>query len=137
MTIKARIMLVDDEGITLKRLRRILEKQGYVVSSYTHPEGALKRMEDTPYDLVITDMKMPGMDGMELMIAIKSRFPAMEVIVMSGYATIDNAVEATREGAFHYLKKPFTPEQFLEVVEKALNRLRLRTQAALVPKVQE
>jgi len=137
MTIKARIMLVDDETITLKRLRRILEKQGYLVSSYTHPAGALKRMEDSPYDLVVTDMKMPGMDGMKLMIAIKARFPAMEVILMSGYATIDNAIEATREGAFHYLQKPFTPEQFLDIVEKALNRLRLRTQAAQVAKLQE
>ncbi|SMC99411.1 DNA-binding transcriptional response regulator, NtrC family, contains REC, AAA-type ATPase, and a Fis-type DNA-binding domains [Desulfocicer vacuolatum DSM 3385] len=132
MATTARIMLVDDEGIALKRLRRILEKQGYLVSSYTHPAGALKRMKNTPYDLVVTDMKMPGMDGMELMIAIKTRFPAIDVILMTGYASIDNAIEATREGAFHYLQKPFTPEQFLEVVENALNRQRLRTQAAQV-----
>ena len=132
MATTARIMLVDDEGIALKRLRRILEKQGYFVSSYTHPAGALKRLEDTPYDLVVTDMQMPGMDGLELMIAIKTRFPAIDVILMTGYASIDNAIEATREGAFHYLQKPFTPEQFLEVVENALNRQRLRTQAAQV-----
>ena len=128
MTLTPRIMLVDDEGIALKRLRRILEKQGYRVSSYTHPEGALKQMEEKGYDLVVTDMKMPGMDGMDLMIAIKTRFPATEVIMMSGYATIDNAIEATREGAFHYLEKPFTPEQFLETVEKALEQQRLRAQ---------
>lgn len=130
-------MLVDDEGIVLKRLRRILEKQGYLVSSYTHSAGALKCMEDTAYDLVVTDMKMPGMDGLELMIAIKTRFPAIDVILMTGYASIDNAIEATREGAFHYLQKPFTPQEFLDVVENALHRQQLMNQAAEIQENKE
>lgn len=120
------IMLVDDESITLKRLRRILEKKGYGVSAYSHPTGALKQMESKIYDLVVSDVKMPEMDGMDLMIRIKNRFPGTEVILMTGYATIDKAVEATREGAFHYLAKPFTPEQFLEKVENALEQQQLR-----------
>ena len=124
-------MLVDDEAITLKRLRRILEKKGYGVSAYTHPLAALKQMESIAYDLVVSDVKMPDMDGMDLMIRIKKRFPEMEVILMTGYASIDKAVEATREGAFHYLEKPFTPDQFLEKVESALHQQQLRKQTLL------
>ena len=125
----SKIMLIDDESITLKRLRRLMEKEGYQVSCYTHPLGALKQMESTSYDLVVTDVKMPDMDGMELMITVKTRFPQTEVILMTGYATIEKAVEATREGAFYYLEKPFTPEQFIEKVSLALNRHGLQKQA--------
>ncbi len=124
-----KIMLIDDESIALKRLRRLMEKEGYHVSCYTHPLGALKQMESTSYDLVVTDLKMPDMDGMELMITVKTRFPQTEVILMTGYATIESAVEATREGAFHYLEKPFTPEQFIEKVNLALDRHGLKRQA--------
>ena len=118
-------MVIDDDSLTLKRLRRILENQGYVVSSYTNPLGALKQMEIHPYDLVITDVKMPGMDGMDLLINVKTHSSTTEVILMTGYASIDNAIVATQEGAFYYLEKPFTPEQFLETVQKALGRLQL------------
>ncbi|SLM29370.1 Transcriptional regulatory protein ZraR [Desulfamplus magnetovallimortis] len=122
---KHKIMLVDDETVTLKRLRRLLEKNGYQVSSYKSPSGALEQMESTHYDLLVTDVKMPEMNGMELMVTVKSRFPETEVILMTGYASIDSAIEATREGAFHYLAKPFTPEQFMARVEQALDRHRL------------
>ncbi|WP_300464623.1 sigma-54 dependent transcriptional regulator [Desulfobacula sp.] len=118
-----RIMVIDDDPITLKRLRRIIEKQGYKVSSYTNPLAALKQMEAHHYHLVITDVKMPGMGGMDLLINVKTHSSTTEVILMTGYASIDKAIEATREGAFYYLEKPFTPEQFLKTVKKALNRL--------------
>lgn len=118
-----RIMLVDDDPLTLKRLRRILEKKGYRVSSYTNPLSAFKQMENHQYHLVVTDVKMPGMSGMDLMIKIKSHFPGTDVILMTGYASIDHAIEATREGAFYYLEKPFTPEQFHDTVKKALDRI--------------
>ncbi len=117
-----RIMIIDDDPLTLKRLRRLLEKKRYKVSSYTNPLGALKQMENTCYHLVITDVKMPGMDGMDLLINVKSHLSTTEVILMTGYASIDKAIEATREGAFYYLEKPFTPEQFLTIVEDALDR---------------
>jgi len=115
-------MIIDDDPLTLKRLRRLLEKQRYKVSSYTNPIGALKQMENTCYHLVITDVKMPGMDGMDLLVNVKSHLSTTEVILMTGYASIDKAIEATREGAFYYLEKPFTPEQLLTVVEDALDR---------------
>ncbi|MCP3941721.1 MAG: sigma-54-dependent Fis family transcriptional regulator [Desulfobacteraceae bacterium] len=121
-----RIMIIDDDPVTLKRLRRIVEKLGYKVSSYTNPLGALKQMKVFHYHLVITDVKMPGMDGMDLLVNVKIHHPTIEVILMTGYANIDKAIEATREGAFYYLEKPFTPDQFLEIVEKAVNRLQVR-----------
>jgi DNA-binding NtrC family response regulator len=117
-----KIMVIDDDPITLKRLRRILEKPGYIVSSYANPLGALKQMGVQRYNLVITDVKMPGMDGMDLLINVKTHFITTEVILMTGYASIDKAIEATREGAFYYLEKPFTPDQLLETVKNALDR---------------
>lgn len=118
-------MVIDDDPITLKRLRRILEKARYRVSSYTHPLGALKQMKACHYHLVITDVKMPGMDGMDLLINVKMNYSTTEVILMTGYASIDKAIEATQEGAFYYLEKPFTPDQLLETVKNALDRQRL------------
>lgn len=117
-----KIMIIDDEPITLKRLRRLLENKGYIVSSYLDPVRALKQMKSCKYHLVITDVKMPAMNGFDLMIDVKARFPGTEVILMTGFANIDSAIEATREGAFYYLEKPFTPDQFLEKVDAALEQ---------------
>ncbi|MCF6247502.1 MAG: sigma-54 dependent transcriptional regulator [Desulfobacula sp.] len=129
MTFK--IMLIDDEPVTLKRLRRLLEKKGYVVSSYSDPVRALKQMATCKYHLVVTDLKMPGMDGLDLMITVKARFPGTEVILITGFASIDTAIEATREGAFYYLEKPFKPEQFLEKVEAALERVKISNEVGI------
>ena len=124
------IVIVDDESITLKQLRRILEKQGYSVAAFSGPQRALKYIDGTPCDLVISDVRMPTMTGLELMSRVKARFPETEVILITGYASLDGAVEATREGAFHYLEKPFTPDQVRERVEQALAQIRARSAAA-------
>jgi DNA-binding NtrC family response regulator len=129
-----KIMIIDDEQIALKRLRRLLENKGYVVSSYSDPIRALKQMETCKYHLVVTDVKMPGMDGLDLMINVKARFPGTDVILMTGYANIDSAIEATREGAFYYLEKPFKPEQFMEKVEAALARIKSGKEAGIASK---
>jgi DNA-binding NtrC family response regulator len=115
------ILVIDDEPITLKQLRRILEKNGHKVSTFSNPHRALKHIEKTPFDLVISDVRMPTMSGMDLMTKVKARFPETEVILITGYASLDGAVEATREGAYYYLAKPFTPSQVREVVEQALS----------------
>ena len=114
------IVIVDDEPITLKQLRRILEKEAYQVSAFSNPQRALKHIEKTPCHLVISDIRMPTMNGLELMTRVKARFPDTEVILITGYASIDGAIEATREGAFHYLEKPFTPDQVRNQVKQAL-----------------
>lgn len=120
------ITIVDDEAITLKRLRRLLESQGHRVAAFSNPSRAIKHLENDPCDLVISDVRMPGMSGFELMTKIRSRFPGIEFILMTGYASLDDAVKATKEGAFHYLAKPFTPDQLRERVTKALEQHRLK-----------
>lgn len=123
------IVLIDDDPITLKRLRNILEKDGYRVSAFSKPQRALKHIEDCPCDLVISDVRMPGMSGMELMVKVRNRFAHMEIILMTGFASFDGAVEATKEGAFYYLAKPFTPKQLRQRVKQALNQVALKAAA--------
>ncbi|ACN13824.1 sigma-54 dependent DNA-binding response regulator [Desulforapulum autotrophicum HRM2] len=118
---KPRIVIIDDEPITLKQLRRILEKEGYGVSAFSNPQRALQHLEQAPCDLVISDVQMPLMNGMDLMTRVKARFPDTEVILITGYASLDGAVEATKEGAFYYLEKPFTPTQVRDRVNQALD----------------
>ena len=118
--ITSHIVIIDDETITLKQLRRILEKEGYQVAAFSDPQRALKHIEASPCHLVISDVRMPTMDGLDLMTRVKARFPATEVILITGYASIDGAVEATREGAYYYLEKPFTPDQVRDLVKQAL-----------------
>ncbi len=124
------VVIVDDDPITLKQLRRILENQGYRVSAFSTPQRVLQHLEKTPCDLLISDVKMPAMSGMDLMTQVRGRFPAVEVILVSGYATLDGAVAATKEGAFHYLAKPFTPEQLRQRVQEALAHGKARRMAA-------
>jgi len=123
------IVVVDDEPITLKQLRRILEKEGHRVSAFSNPRRALDHIESNPCDVLISDVRMPAMDGMELMTRVKARFPDIEVILITGYASLDGAVEAVREGAFHYLEKPFTPDRVRERVGQALDLLAARRSA--------
>ena len=118
---KPHIVIIDDEPITLKQLRRILEKEGYGIAAFSNPQRALQHLEQVPCQLVISDVQMPLMNGMDLMTRVKSRFPDTEVILITGYASLDDAVEATKEGAFYYLEKPFTPAQVRDRVNQALD----------------
>jgi DNA-binding NtrC family response regulator len=118
-----RIVIIDDEPITLKRLRRSLEKEGYRIAAFSSPQRALKHLEHSACDLVISDIQMPGLNGLDLMAKVRSRSPEIEFILITGYASFDGAVEATKEGAFHYLAKPFTPAQLRQRVAQALSQL--------------
>jgi len=117
-----RIMVIDDEPVALKQLRRILEKLGHRVSTFSNPLRALERLEETPCDLIISDFKMPYLDGLEVLNRAKRIDPKVEVILITGYASLDGAVQATKQGAFHYLAKPFTPDQVRHVVSQALKQ---------------
>ena len=112
--------MIDDDEMTQKNLRRILEKLGHQVSTYGNPLRALERLEESPYDVIITDFRMPYLDGLELLNRAKRLSPDVEVILITGYASLEGAVEATKQGAFHYLAKPFNPEQVRTIVNKAL-----------------
>jgi DNA-binding NtrC family response regulator len=118
----ARILIVDDEKDMLTLLRRMItEERDYEVRIEQDPKKALERFRAEPVELVLTDLKMPGMDGITLLEAVKKEQPKTAVIVLTAFATIETAVEATRKGAFDYITKPFRQERLLLTVDKAMH----------------
>jgi len=105
-----RILVVDDEEIALRNLDYILKREGYDVDTATNGREALEKVIHKDFDLVITDLKMDQMDGMQLLEKIKEVKPQVEVAVVTGYATVDSAVEALKKGAVHYISKPINIE---------------------------
>jgi DNA-binding NtrC family response regulator len=126
----ARILVVDDEEIVVRSCVRILARGGYGVETANDGAEALRRMEERPCDLVILDIMMPRMDGVEVLRRVKETHPETEVIMVTGLSQIDSAVKCMKLGAFDYLPKPFDPDQLLGVVEAALERQRLLRDAA-------
>ena len=124
-----RIIVVDDDPIALKNLRRILEKEGHRVSTFNNPLRALSRLEESPCDIILTDLKMPYLNGISLLNKAKLRAPSVEVILVSGFANLDDAITATRQGAFHFLAKPYSPEQVRTLVEQALEQKFLKEES--------
>lgn len=122
-----RILLIDDEPDVLSTLEMTLSQEAYSVATATDGEAALEYFRNQPFDLVVTDMRMPGMDGVEVIRRIKALDPDVEVIMLTGYATLDNAVTVLRNaGAFDYMTKPIEDiDELLMVVEKALEKRRL------------
>ena len=119
---KRNILVVDDEAIIREGLRRILENEGFEVETFGAGRPAVERMQDEDFSLVITDLKMPGMSGLEVLKSIKILQPEIPVIIITGYSTVDTAVETMKSGAVDYLAKPFTPEQIIEKVNKAFEQ---------------
>jgi DNA-binding NtrC family response regulator len=119
---KAKILVVDDEEIVLKSCRKILERGGHQVSTSLSGQEAFDLMEKEPFDIVITDMKMPGIDGIEVLKKVREKYPDVVVIVITGYSTVQSAVQAMKLGAFDYIPKPFTPDEVLVVIEKAMEK---------------
>jgi DNA-binding NtrC family response regulator len=118
----AAILVVDDEVNIRNALVTMLEKKGHQVRGVGTGEEALAHLEEAAADLVITDLKMPGMGGMEFLRGLKNKWPDTEVVVMTAYGSIDTAVAAMRLGAYDYLTKPIDRERFPVVIDKALER---------------
>jgi DNA-binding NtrC family response regulator len=121
----ARILIVDDEEIVIRSCKRILDDAGYVVDSAPNGWEALKKVEDNSYDVMVLDIMMPKMDGLEVLQQVKERHPEVDVIMVTGLSQIQTAVKAMKLGAFDYLPKPFDPDELTHVVERALERRRL------------
>ncbi len=120
--IKAKILVIDDEQIVHESCNRILTEEGYEVkSAFTGQEG-FKKIEEEQFDLVITDLKMPGISGMEALKKIKQDNPNIGIVMVTGYSTAETAVEAMKLGAFDYLPKPFTPDELISVINKAVEK---------------
>jgi len=121
-----RVLVVDDEDIVCKSCRAILNEEGCEVETAYSGAEALHAMGAQDFDVVITDLKMPGMDGIKLLTEIKQKTPSTAVIVMTGYSTVPTAVEAIKGGAFDYIAKPFTPDKLAGAVARAVESGALR-----------
>ena len=114
-----RILVVDDETSILESLRAFLAFKGYQVEAHHNGEGALEAFRRSPFPVVLTDLMMPGMTGEELLQEVKKLEPLTEVVVMTGYGTIDSAVSTIRAGAYDYLVKPFKMDALIRILDKA------------------
>jgi DNA-binding NtrC family response regulator len=122
---KDTLLVVDDSPDTLEVLQRNLESQGYRIYTSSGAVEAIRILESTPVDLVITDLKMPEIDGLSLVRHIQENFKDTEVMMITGYPSIEGAVEAVKTGAEEYLAKPFTEEELFSAVRRALDKLHL------------
>ncbi len=129
----ARILVVDDSPSTLEVLRRNLVDGGHSVVTASCAADALALLSFTPVELVLTDLKMPGVSGLDLVRHVRENLKETEIVVITGYATIGGAVEALRTGAEDYLAKPFTDEELREAVGRALRKLRGRRSVGMPP----
>ncbi|MFW5489811.1 MAG: response regulator [Desulfovibrio sp.] len=121
---KTSILILDDEPIVSKRLQPALEKMGYEVESFYESAKAMVRIQERDFDIVVTDLKMEGIDGMQFLAEVKKRSPSTEVIVITGFATMDTAKESMRQGVFDFLAKPFKLGEIQEVIRKAEEHIR-------------
>ncbi|MBU2055846.1 MAG: sigma-54 dependent transcriptional regulator [Proteobacteria bacterium] len=118
---KHHLLVVDDEEVIREGMRRILSAEGYHVDTSASGRTAVEKIQEQDFDVVITDLKMPGMDGMEVLKTIKILQPEVPVVIITGYSTVDTAVEAMKNGAFDYIAKPFTSELIIDKVRKAVD----------------
>jgi len=119
---KARILAVDDEAIVLDSFRKILVMAGYSVDTVETGKEALGLVRKLDYDFVFTDLKMPEMDGLDVVKAVKHLRPDIDVVMITGYATIESAVDAMKFGAMDYVQKPFTTDELMEFADKLVIR---------------
>ncbi|MGB7574888.1 MAG: sigma-54 dependent transcriptional regulator [Thermodesulfobacteriota bacterium] len=117
-----KILVVDDEMIVCESCQRILEEEGYEVEIALSGKEAFEKMKAHPFDIVITDLKMPGIGGMEILKTFRKEYPDSIIIMITGFSTVETAVEAMKLGAFDYIPKPFTPDEVSIVVKKAIEK---------------
>ncbi len=116
---KERVLLVDDEKEFIETLAERMQNRGMDVSSTTSAVEALKMTEEESYDAIILDLKMPEMDGIEVLAALKERHPELQVILLTGHATVQKGIEAMKLGAMDFLEKPFDIKVLSEKIKKA------------------
>jgi ATP-dependent Lon protease len=122
MSKKARILIVDDEEIARKNLAHVLTKEEYETVAVADGESALKELKTSEFDVVLTDLRMGKIDGMDLLDRVRIRYPDTRVIMLTGYATVPSAIEAMQKGAYHYIAKPFKLDEVRATIKKALEK---------------
>ncbi|MDD5687875.1 MAG: response regulator [Elusimicrobia bacterium] len=131
METKGKILVIDDEKEILDVLSIDLEKRGYAVVVAKNGEEGIEKFRKTSFDIIITDMKMPGMSGMTVLTEVKKIDSEVEVIIITAYGTVETVIEGIRKGAFDYVKKPLNIDELLLVVDRALEKRRLKETIAL------
>ncbi len=126
MKYRARILVIDDEQIALRNLEHIMKKEGYEVVGTQSGINSLKLLEDRVFDVVLTDLRMERVDGMQILKRCKELYPDTEVIMITGYATLQSAIEAMKKGAYGYIAKPFKLDKVRKVVRESVEKVRLR-----------
>ena len=119
---KAEILILDDEPIVCDRLKPALEKCGYVVETLTDSQKAIDRIAGKRFDVLITDLKMSGPSGLDVLRFVKEQSPSTRVIVITGYATAEQAKESMKSGAVEFIAKPFRISQLRELVARTLEK---------------
>ena len=122
----SKILIVDDEKIALKNLEHVMKKEGYDVTATQSGQNALKLLEERQFDVVLTDLKMEKVDGMQVLNKARELYPDTEVIMITGFATLESAVDAMKHGAFYYIAKPFKLDEVRKVVREAVEKVRLK-----------
>jgi len=123
--VRARIAVLDDEPRMVDILGMVLRREGYPVETFSEPGAALAALEKQPFDLLLTDLKMPGIDGVDVLARARELDPELPVILITAHATLQTAVEAMRRGAFDYVEKPFDNTELKTLVKRALDVTRL------------
>ena len=121
---RLRTLIIDDEPIVCKRLKSALQKVGYTVETFTDSSSALERLKEAAFDIVITDLKMEGADGLQVLMKAKELSPRTRVIVITGFATLETSRESFHKGAFDFVAKPFKLGDILECVRRIEEDLR-------------
>jgi two-component system response regulator HydG len=125
-TEKARLLVVDDEAIALRNLERVLAREGYAVATASSGQSALRQLRLRAFDVVLTDLKMEKVDGLQVLKRCKDVDPDVEVILITGYAAVESAIEAMKQGAYHYVAKPFKLDEVRKVVREAVEKVALK-----------
>ena len=123
MSERLSVLVLDDEPIVGRRLQPALAKVGCDVEVFDSPAPALRRLEERSFHIVVTDIRMEDIDGIEVLERVMKRSPATKVIMITGYATVEVAREAMAKGAFDFIAKPFRPQELRDVIAKAASAL--------------
>jgi DNA-binding NtrC family response regulator len=137
-TPKRRILIIDDERPILLTLEALLQRHGYEVETAATATLGLKALKNTAPAVVLLDLQLPDADGLQMLDQIKAEFAEIEVIILTAHDSLNNAIESIKRGAFHFISKPYAPEELLSLVDKALEKESLlRETAALRQKTEQ
>ena len=125
---RIKLLIVDDEIVVQKSCVAIFSEKSkcYDITTVSSGEEALQILEEKSFDIILTDIKMPGLPGLDLLSTISKKYPDTAIIVITGYATVKTAVEAMKLGAVDFIPKPFTPDEIYNAVEKVASKFRQR-----------